>query len=228
MIRTNKLVFCITVFSLVLSHGVDSRSDIINYQNLLDVVGNPTGQLGWSEFTGGYEGPHAPNAIQIGGTGSLSVSPGGFPPGASTNLYSFMSVPVYTIDLNSLDDTEQFTSLVVQFAIGTELDSNAFLLSGIAPTEFELTGSQTVNVPNIGDVDFNYYWAEWQGLSASDAYQLVVSASAQHVSLAGVKLDYFNTPSSSLDIIATAIPEPTSGLVLIAGFVSLMIRRKRN
>jgi hypothetical protein len=212
--------------SLVVALASTSYADIASYSNFLPVAGVPDGQFGWSEFTGSYVGPHLPNEIAVGGNASLSVSPGGLPPGSSTNLYSFMSAPTYTIDLDSLNNTEAFTSVAVQLAIGAPLTSDSFSLAGQLPDEFELTGIQTVTVPNIGDVDFFFYWAEWQGLASASDFQITVSSADQHVSLAGVKIDYFNTPTV-YDISSVAVPEPASGIAVLIGLSFYVLQRRR-
>lgn len=222
----NRFVFAACTLACTLLFSSVAVADVANYQNLLNVDGTPDGQFGWSIFSGGYEGPHAPNELSVGGTAALSVSPGGFPPGSSGNLYSFMSVPTYTIALDSLDNNDPFTSVAVQFALGSPLTEGSFSLGGIGPDDFELTSTQVVNVPNIGDVTYFYYWAEWQGLAASDNYEITVQAANQHVSLAGVKVDHFNT--STPYNISAAIPEPGSTMALMIGSIcTLAIRRRR-
>ena len=214
-------------FACALVVSSNALADVANYQNLLEVDGSPSAQFGWSIFAGSYEGPHSPNEISFGGNATLTASPGGFPPGSSGNLYSFTSVPTYTIQLDSLDDSNAFSSLAVQFALGSPLTESSFSLAGYGPDEFELTSTQVVNVPNIGEVTYFYYWAEWQGLAATDAYEVTVEAASPHVSLAGVKVDHFNT--SSPYNIGASVPEPTSAILLLLGSIcALAIRSNRS
>ena len=73
--------------------------------NFADVNGASTGEFGWDVFAGTYAGPHLPDQGATGvGSASLSVNPGGLLDSGSTgdDLYSFFSVPAWTISLSSL------------------------------------------------------------------------------------------------------------------------------
>src|SRR5690606_32424820 len=102
--------------------------------------------------------------------------------------------------------------------------NGAFTLGGIAPTEFAVLRSVSG-----GQSTLNYYWAEWQGLTAVNSYQVQISGveSGQHTSFAGASAAYFNTNSAAYDI--TAVPEPSSAgvLALIGAFAGALRRRRQ-
>lgn len=201
-----------------------AAADVIGFFNM--VAGNPNGEFGWDDFgtTGSpYQGPHATDQFTWGnGQSLIEVTPGGMITGTN-NLYSFFSVPTWDFSMSSLDSSAPFTSLVLQISSSAELDGNNFSLGGLNPDEFVDLGQRT----EIGGFPYNFYWAEWQGLSAAPSLGIQVFGTGQHQSLAGAQLTYFNT-TSSFNI--NSVPEPGSAGI-VAGLLACVatgFRRRRS
>ena len=187
---------------------VSLASQFVSGQVVIDsfavIAESPDGEFGWDEFglTGSpYDGPHAPD--QFGSGSTIISSPGGLIT-STNNLYSLFSVPQWTVNLNGLDDTESFTSLVVQFATSTQYDAGDFTLAGESPDEFIFLGEG----PEIGGFPIYFYWAEWQGLDSASSLSIELQGSGQHQSLAAVKASYFNTTDPNYNISAVSEPVP--------------------
>lgn len=199
----------------------ESRADVIEFFD--HVVGTPAGEFGWDDFgTVGapYEGPHAPDQFSTGsGVGSLEVNSGGIIT-STANLYSFFSTPEWTFEFTDLDATNSFTSIAVQIATSATLDKSHFTIGGVQSDEFIDLGQRV----EIGGSGYNFYWAQWQGLSATDSLSVRITGTGEHESLAGAKTSYFNT-SSSFNI--TAVPEPGSLIVLVPLTGIAFLRRRR-
>ncbi|MEL7499760.1 MAG: hypothetical protein AAFN77_19310 [Planctomycetota bacterium] len=209
-------------FAMSLCITTPSNADVIDFFDT--VTGTADGEFGWDEFglTGSsYEGPHLPDQFAAGtGGGSLTINSGGLIT-TTNNLYSFFSVANWQFGLSGLSTDESFTSVAFQFATSFEYDASQFTLNGSAPDEFFGLGKRT----EIGGFGYSFYWAEWQGLNASNSYSVQLAGTGQHQSLAGAKASYFNTANSAFNI--TAVPEPSAMLVLVVlGFASLAHRQR--
>jgi len=185
------------------------------------VGGTPDEEFGWDDFGlngEAYEGPHLPD--QFGDISNITANSGGLIT-TTNNLYSFTTVPNWSVNLDDLNQDLPFTSLVVQFAASATYDGSQFTLGGNVPNEF-----LSFDGPEIGGFPYTIYWAEWQGLSAASSYSVTLAGTGQHQSLAGAQASYFNSSDSSFDI--TAVPEPGSaGLLLVASALMLVRRRRR-
>ena len=214
-----KLLSALTgmIFATLLLEG-NVCADIIGEFKDLQTQG---GEWGWDDFgTTGSAYSDAHLADQFGSGSSISASPAGGLITSTKNLYSMFTVPTFSVDLSGLDDTDNFTSLVVQFAASGSYDASHFSLDGNNPDELVTwIGTQT-----SGD-SINMYWAEWQGLTADTDYSVSLQGTGQHQSLAGVKASYFNTGNSAFNM--TPVPEPGTftAMGLLAGMVALRRRR---
>lgn len=217
----------VLVFGMIFATGFFSdraQADLMVY--FADVEGTPTGEFGWDDFglTGSpYQGPHAPDKFGS-STSNITANPGGIIT-STNNLYSFFTVPEWSVNLNDLVVSESYTSLAVQFATSSSYSAGQFSLAGNAPDEFEFVGAG----PESGGFALNIYWAEWQGLNASTSYSVELTGTGQHQSLAGVKASYFNTSDSNLNI-SRSVPEPGSlgMLASLLGIISLRRRQGRS
>lgn len=200
-----------------------------------NVVQSPSGSIGWDSFTvtdpNNYVGPHAADVVELGASNSVvSVTPGGFK--AGPNLYAFFSTPTWSVDLNGLTTTEQFTSVGLQIAttpppMGMDIDQDSFLLNGISSDEFISLGTRTQLVAGGGQPaqDVNYYWAAWNGLDALSSYSIEIGPGQNHAVFAAAHVDYINTASRSS---ITVVPEPgTAGLVALGSCLALIRRKQR-
>ncbi len=197
-----------------------SKADVSEFFD--SYAGPTTGEFGWDEFgtTGAsYVGPHNPDQGSVGtGSGILTSNGGGLISGTN-NLYSFFSVPEWTVSLSGLDNAEGFSTIAFQVATSASYDATQFSLDGLAPDEFIDLGSRT----EIGGFAYNFYWVEWQGVTSATDHSIVVNGTGQHQSLAGVKTTYVNSASPTN---LTAVPEPVSSSLAI-GVVGLLVGRRR-
>lgn len=199
-----------------------ANADVVDFFDT--VAGDWSGEFAWDDFglTGTpYAGPHNPDQYSAGaGAATLNVSPGGIITGTN-NLYSFNSVPDYSTNLTSLETTEDYTSVVVQFAASGNYAADRFTLDGATPDEFLNFGVRT----SAGGFPYNFYWAEWQGIAASSDLVIELSGTGMHQSLAGAKATYFNTSSNSFDI--RSVPEPGSAAIILSLLTAVGLRRHR-
>ena len=214
----------VLVFAMIFATGFFSdhaQADLMD--DFANVTGTPTGEFGWDDFglTGSpYEGPHAPDKFGS-SSSNITANAGGIIT-STNNLYSFFSIPEWSVDLADLDVAESHTSLAVQFATSATYNAAQFSLAGSAPDEFEFLGPG----PDNGGFSLNLYWAEWQGLNAATDYSVQLLGTGQHQSLAGVKASYFNTSDSNYNI--SAVPEPGSLGILASLLGVISLRRRQN
>lgn len=196
------------------------QADVVPYFD--NVRGEPTGEFLWDDFSGSYGDAHAPDQGSTGtGNATLTPVPDGGVITSTGNLYSLNTIPTWTIDLTFLETGEDYHSLAVQIATSSVLDISRFSLDGLAATEFVDLGQRA----NIGGFPYNFYWAEWQGVTARADASIEVAGLGPHEGMAGAKVTYFNTASSQFDI--SAVPEPGTGLLLLAATAGVLLRRRR-
>ncbi|MEM7453207.1 MAG: hypothetical protein AAF456_02520 [Planctomycetota bacterium] len=177
-------------FAALLCFGASASADV--YEFFDNVNGTPDGEFTWDDFglTGSpYEGPHAPDQGASGvGNGVVTVTSGGLIT-TTNNLYSLFSIARWSVGINSLEESDQYTSVVVQFAVSSTFVPGDFTLDGNAPDEFIDLGQRA----SAGGFPYNFYWVEWQGVPAGSDYEIALQGTGQHQSIAGAKATYFNT-----------------------------------
>jgi hypothetical protein len=195
-----------------------------------NVFGPTSGEFGWDVFNGtGYVGPHTPDQFATGiGSANLTVNPGGFGPTSQGNLYSFNSIANWRFDLSGLEASDPFTSIAVQLAVtrsGPDVAITNFMLGLAQPDDFfRLT--RDVQIGGFGaPAAVDYYWAEWNGLTAATDFTVLATGTGIHQSLVAAKFSYVNTSSASYNI--TAIPEPSSAALGFSLLSLLGLRRRR-
>ena len=177
-------VFLMTMSVMLVPPPIQAQEYI-----LFEVANEPSDSVfGWDLFVGGYPGPHASSLDDAGGV--LTVSPAGGLISSTGNLYAFFTIPTYTVSLNDLETSEAFTSVVVQVATTEVLDESRFSL---VPDEFEFLGARASLDFDGDQIPINYYWAEWNGMTASPDFEVSVSGAAEHVSFCSVRASHFNT-----------------------------------
>ena len=191
-----------------------------------------TGQFEWDEFSNPATGPHTSDVRSVGtGSSTLSTSTG-FVTGTQ-NIYSLGSAVDFSIALSGLDAFAAITTIVLQISATDAIDVSSVLLDGIVPNTLVDRGVATGVLHNTDNgtggapFDTHYYWAEWQ-VTAQTEYSISYSTPEGHVSLAQVKVDYFNAPSPFAAVAAAQVPEPeTLSLLSLTAVVSTAIRLRR-
>jgi hypothetical protein len=148
------------------------------------------------------------------------------------------------LDLGSLDNSQSFTSIAVQFAmtqafirqtgVRTNLTATDFAINGINPGEFRNLGARDTIPGNNGTTEpVEYFWASWDGLAATTDLDIIVTGIGNPISfdgtfqtLATAKVSYVNTSDANFRI--TAVPEPGSIAVMLFAAVPFAMRRRRN
>ncbi|MCH2179881.1 MAG: hypothetical protein MK106_13865 [Mariniblastus sp.] len=180
------------------------------------------GEQGWGDFTGQYTDAHQPD--QTGPTSSiLLASPAGGIVTSTGNLYSMSTVPTYNVQVTSVDNTEDYTSVALQVATSSSAyTASSFALGGAAPDEFA-----NYQYKDSGGFTYQYYRAEWTGLNASSFYSMTMTGApfAVHQSLAAARVDYVNTSDSSYNM--QSVPEPAAFSVMVALCGLAGFRRRR-
>ena len=187
--------------------------------HFLDYTGTPNGQFAWDDFSGSPHGPHDPDAIDIGdGSANISVvslnSFSGIIAG-SGNLYSLDSIPMWTVNLSELNDTEGFTSIGLQIGTTAVLDLDDFKLGGTTVAdnfEFVETVAESTS-------DTRIYSVIWDGLTADDNYFIDITAGGNHTSFSGAEVVYFNTDTP---FAIEAVPEPTTLVLSSIGILGML------
>lgn len=215
--------FTVAALSSVLASDSRTSADVVQYFDT--VSGTASGEFAWDDFgtTGtSYAGPHAPDQFATGsGSAAISVTEGGLIT-STNNLYSFFSVADWTHSLASAESSQAYTSIALQVAVSPTLTAADFQINGMNPDQFIDLGQRAA----VGGFDYNFYWAEWQGLDAAATYDIIVSGTGEHESYAGAQLTYFND-SSVIDI--SAVPEPGSACILAPALLGVLtLRRRRN
>lgn len=182
--------------------------------------GSPTAAFEWDNFSGDYWADHASDIEAFGGSAFLIPSVDGGLVTTTSNLYTFFTPSTdIQFSLNGLDASNPFSTVVLQFATPSTLTSGDFTLDGATPDDFQLLGLGA----DSGFGPYQLYWAEWQALAASDAFQLTVGSFGQHASIGGARALVFNT-STPFD--AAAVPEPA--FILWTGpLLALQMSRRR-
>lgn len=150
--------------------------------------GNPNAVYGWDIFSGFYPQPHENtfgDSIAI-----ITAAPAGGVVSSTGNLYSFFTVPTFTVSLTELQTAEPFTSVAIQLALTEIIDVTSF---SQLPTEFIDLGVRTTIGFEGSEIDVHYYWVQWEGLDASSAYDFSVELLGMHVVLTAARVAYFNT-----------------------------------
>ena len=148
---------------------------------------SPQLEAEWDIFTGTYGGPHENHSGTA--SGVLVVTPSTGFLTSTMNLYSFESIPVWTVAMDSLPSSNPFTTVVVQIATNEVIDMTSF--GGSAPDEFIDLGPRA----ELGGFPIFYYWAEWQGLDAQPEFSASISATNNHVSFTAMRVAIYNTDS---------------------------------
>lgn len=192
-----------------------AKADVMEF---FDNVAQPTtGEFVWDDFSGNYTDAHASQASSGIGSGAINVNEGGLVTSSSQNLYSFMSVATWTHNLSNLQEDHATNSLVIQVATTAALSEAQFSIAGGGPDEFIDLGNRTGG--------FNFYWAEWNDISASESLAITVNGTGQHQVLGGSKISYINSSSATN---LSAVPEPsTFGLFALAGAFGFVSRRRK-
>ena len=151
--------------------------------------GNPSAVYGWDIFSGFYSQPHE-NSIGE-STAILTAAPAGGVVSSTANLYSFFTVPAFTVSLSELPTTEPFTSVAFQLA-ATEIIDGTRLIP--LPNEFIDLGVRSTLGFEGDEIDVHYYWVQWEGLDALPSYDFTVEFMGMHVVFAGARVACFNTP----------------------------------
>ncbi len=191
-----------------------------------------TGHFEWDEFSNPAVGPHSPDVASTGtGDAELSLSSGLIT--GTQNIYSLGSAVDYSVDLQNLETSAANTTLVLQLSATDAITPSTILLDGLAPNTLVDRGVATGVLHNTDNgtggapFDTHYYWAEWQ-VAAQTAYTLAYSTPEGHVSLAQVRVDYFNSATPYAAAAAANVPEPaTLGLLLLGGAASFVAGRRR-
>lgn len=183
----------------------------------------PTGTFEWDIFTGSPASLFMPDITAEGGAANLAVMftvdpDNSGPPfpliSSSGNFYSAGTFADYTADLSELDDSGQFTTVIVQLAAVGDAFSD-FRMNGAEPSEFFNRGA-VEGLPHgvsADPFDTTFYWVEWQlEGEGRDSIELTFS-SIPHISLAGLRIDY-QTSDTAVDV------SPASALSLRGDFDS--------
>jgi len=151
----------------------------------------PDATFGWDLFSGDYAGPHGSTLDDAGAV--LSVNPPGGFVSSTMNLYAFTTLPEYTITLNNLATDQPFLNIALQLATTDLIDG----------TQIEPFPSEFIELGELsqigGQFPVYYYWIEWNGLAAAEDFSAIYTGFTPHVSFAGARASYFNTPEP-LDI----------------------------
>ena len=179
------------------------------------------GEQGWGVFTGQYTDAHQPD--MTGPTSSiLLATPAGGIITSTGNLYSMGTVPSFNVQLTSLDDTEDYTSVAFQFATTGTYAASSFDLGGAAPDEFAKYAEK-----DSAGFTYNYYRAEWTGFTSNSFYSATMTGTPfdVHQSLAAARFDYVNTGNASYNMQSVPEPGALSVMVAICGLAGFRRRR---
>lgn len=145
---------------------------------------------GWDFFVGAYPEQHASSLDDSGA--ELSVAPAGGVVSSTGNLYSLFTIPTYTFLLQQLDDSLEFTSVVVQVATTEIIDETRL---SQPPTEFIFLGARGSLEFDNDVFPINYYWIEWQGMASTTNFEVELAGAEIHTSFCSARASYFNTAS---------------------------------
>ena len=143
---------------------------------------------GWDFFSGAYPEPHESNLDDA--DAFLTVTPAGGLISSTANLYAFFTVPTYTFTFCGLENSEAFSTLVLQIATTEIIDETRF---DIPPSEFIELGELS-SLPFDGDeLPVYFYWVEWTGLPATSDFEVAVEGMQMHASFCGARAAHFNS-----------------------------------
>ncbi len=181
----------------------------------------PTGVFEWDNFTTTFGS--TPDYQELGiGSAVLNLMSIPQPVDAprlalvtsTSNIYTGGTLTDFTVGLSGLDATEAHTTVVMHLAaIGSFTD---FEINGQLPSEIVNLGTEEDVLHGSGAAPFDttFYWAQWQLDSATDL-EITFANLLTHQSLAGIRIDYFNSASP------TVVPAPGTSNSTLLGDVNL-------
>jgi hypothetical protein len=174
----------------------------------------------WNTFTSALNGPNTPDVANVNPNGTAQLfqtTPGAFITGGG-NIYSIGTATTFRVNVPDFDKGPNYlTRAVLQIKIlGTDIDLDSVRFNGLAFHHKELIQE----MPLGGFGGFDRIWKfQWNNVSNNMALNTF----------------HFNSASSSLsldrvaiDTSFSAVPEPSSGLLVALVTASGFLRRRRS
>jgi len=185
-----------------------------------DFRGDPnTTYQEWLGFTNPAGGPNDPtfgNSNPNGTAQLFQTTPGAFLTSGG-NIYHAEAPSTFVVNVPDFNQGSGFfTTAVLQIRIlGTNIDLNSVRFNGLAFDRSELMNETPLG--GFGGTQRDW-WFEWNNVAGNlDMNVFHFNAASSHMSLNRV----------AIDTAFSAVPEPTSGLLLVGAVVTGLLRRRR-
>ncbi len=182
--------------------------------------GNPnTTYQEWLGFTNPVAEPNLPNFGNVNPNGTAELfqtTPGAFITSGG-NIYHAGAPATFEVNVPDFGQgSEFFTTAILQIRIlGTNIDLDSVRFNGQAFDRSELINETPLG--GFGGTQRDW-WFEWNNVAGNlNMNQFHFNAAASHMSLNRV----------AIDTVFSAVPEPTSGLLLAGAIVAGLLRRRR-